>query len=129
MRAVLGQEPVGLPVERMTDVRAEVLVGIDVAVLAHDETFERPVAFADPEFPASRIRQIIKSTNHNLAHDYAGSSFQGATLNSSSIPGTAHAAQNRKKLVQPIASTMTPVTAFANTLGTCLLYTSPSPRD
>ena len=41
MRAVLGQEPVGLPVERMTDVRAEVLVGIDVAVLAPDATFER----------------------------------------------------------------------------------------
>jgi len=39
--------------------------------------------------------------------------FHGATLNSSSIPGTASSAHNRKNPVQPIISTSQPVAALA----------------
>ena len=62
---------------------------------------------------ALRIRKI---GSVDVEHFHSGS-FQGATQNSKIMPGTASTAHIRKKFVQPVLSTITPVLALAKVRG------------
>ena len=96
---------------------AEILVRINRFTLTHDKPTKRPVAIAYLEFPATRILEFIKATNRYFLLGQFVSSFQGATLKSSNMPGMASTVQMRKKFVQPVCSTMRPVVALAKTRG------------
>lgn len=104
------------PIQRMANVYADVLIGKYALPLANDKAAERPVAITDREFATPRIIEFgyVSDGDFNFSHG----SFQGATLNSSNIPGIAENVQNKKNVVQPICSTIKPVTELANILGT-----------
>jgi hypothetical protein len=59
----------------------------------------------------------IRYSGHHGNVACVDSAFHGATLNSSNIPGIANTAHNRKKPLQPIASTSQPVAALAKVRG------------
>ena len=67
-RAVLRQETVGHPVERVPKVHAVVLVCENIITFSHDETFEWPVTVADLEFAAARIVDIRERAYRDLRH-------------------------------------------------------------
>lgn len=51
----------------MTGVHAEILIGVNFAAPAHNESFERPVACADPKlFAAGVIKLIHAADDHFL---------------------------------------------------------------
>ena len=118
--AVLIEKFVGLPVQWVANMHTMVLVGEDLTTPAHNETLERPIPFTNPKFAAAWIIEFVETAylDFRFCAAHPSTSFHGATLNNSNMPGMASATQRKKKVVQPVCSTMTPVTAFASVLGT-----------
>jgi hypothetical protein len=75
------------------NVHAEVLVRKHVSALANDEAAKRPVALTNLKLPTTGVLQFIKSADSNFLLIHRASSFQGATLSSSNMPGIASAVQ------------------------------------
>lgn len=89
-----------------------ILIRINALALAHDETFERPVAITNPKLSTTRIINLIDRPDHNVDQIIVlqtGSvlCFQ-ATMAARAIAGIPVAAAYRKKLNHPTTSWMSP---------------------
>ena len=63
VRTVLRQETIGLPVHRVAEMHAEVLVGEYIVSLPYDETLEWPVATSNTKLSRVGISQLIEPAN------------------------------------------------------------------
>ena len=63
VRTILRQETIGLPVHRMAEMHAEVVVGKYLVSLPYDETLERPVAPSNTKLSRVGISQLIEAAN------------------------------------------------------------------
>ena len=64
--AVLGEKPVGVPVERMARMHAEVLVRKNFTPATHNKTLEWPLALADSKFTASGIVKVVQLADYDF---------------------------------------------------------------
>jgi len=62
-RAVFRQETIGLPVHRVAEMHAGVLVGEYLVPLPYDETLEWPVAISNMKLSRVGISQLIEPAN------------------------------------------------------------------
>jgi len=77
VRTVLRQETIGLPVHRVAEMSAGVVVGKYLVPLPYDKTLERPVAIADTEFAGTRIRELDEVTNSYFLLSHVWNSLVG----------------------------------------------------
>ena len=72
--AILRKKTIRHPVQRVSDVYAIILVSENLLAFAYHETIERPVAIPYRKFPASRVGDITKRSDHKVLDRRQGSS-------------------------------------------------------
>ena len=62
--AILIEKFIGLPIQGVADMHAEILVGENLTAATHNEPLEWPVAIADTKFTASRVVEVVQMDAH-----------------------------------------------------------------
>ena len=95
-----------LPVKWVADMHTDILVGVDLGSLAHDESPEWPVTLAAAKFPAVRIGELVQFADNDLGLVQFDSAVlvRFTTITERIIEGIPVAAAYRKKPNHPIHS-------------------------